>query len=252
MFRNRIRLLGLLLLLAACGGDATTTTSAATTTAVVTSTTTTATPDQNFPATVTVADGEVVIPERPEAIVSLSATATEMLFAIGAGEQVVAVDSLSNYPPEAPVTDLAAFTPSAEAVASYSPDLVVISFDTNDLLAGLTQLDIPTLLMPAAATSRMFGRNSEFSARPPGTSMRQQRWLLPLRPISPRSSPAPIWAARLSHLLRTQRHLLQRYVLDFHRIVDWSARASKHRRSRRCGWGRLRVSPADRGVHHRR
>jgi iron complex transport system substrate-binding protein len=75
-----------------------------------------------------------------------------MLFAIGAGDQVVAVDSLSNHPPEAPVTDLAAFTPSAEAVASYSPDLVVISFDTNDLLAGLTQLDIPTLLMPAAAT----------------------------------------------------------------------------------------------------
>jgi iron complex transport system substrate-binding protein len=153
LFKNRIRLVSLLLVLAACGGDATTTTSeATTTTTAVTTATTTAAPDQNFPATVTVANGEVVIPERPDAIVSLSATATEMLFAIGAGDQVVAVDSLSNHPPEAPVTDLAAFTPSAEAVASYSPDLVVISFDTNDLLAGLTQLDIPTLLMPAAAT----------------------------------------------------------------------------------------------------
>jgi iron complex transport system substrate-binding protein len=152
LFKNRIRLVSLLLVLAACGGDATTTTSEATTTTAVTTATTAAAPDQNFPATVTVANGEVVIPERPDAIVSLSATATEMLFAIGAGDQVVAVDSLSNHPPEAPVTDLAAFTPSAEAVASYSPDLVVISFDTNDLLAGLTQLDIPTLLMPAAAT----------------------------------------------------------------------------------------------------
>lgn len=147
-----MRLLGLLLVLAACGGDAATTTSETTTTAADITTTSTAGPDQNFPATVIAANGEVVIPERPEAIVSLSATATEMLFAIGAGDQVVAVDNLSNYPPEAPVTDLAAFTPSAEAVASYSPDLVVISFDANDLLAGLTQLEIPTLLMPAAAT----------------------------------------------------------------------------------------------------
>jgi iron complex transport system substrate-binding protein len=153
LFKNRIRLLSLLLVLAACGGDATTTTSdTTTTTTAVTTTTTSAAPDQSFPATVTAANGEVVIPERPEAIVSLSATATEMLFAIGAGDQVVAVDSLSNYPPQAPVTDLAAFTPSAEAVASYAPDLVVISFDTNDLLAGLTQLEIPTLLLPAAAT----------------------------------------------------------------------------------------------------
>ena len=153
LFRNRFRLLSILLVLVACGGDATITTSETpTTTTAVATTTTTAVADQNFPATVTVANGEVVIPERPDAIVSLSATATEMLFAIGAGDQVVAVDSLSNYPPEAPVTDLAAFTPSAEAVASYSPDLVVISFDANDLLAGLTQLDIPTLLMPAAAT----------------------------------------------------------------------------------------------------
>jgi iron complex transport system substrate-binding protein len=152
LFKNRIRLLSLLLVLAACGGDATTTTGDTRTTTTTPTTSTTAVPDQSFPATVTAANGEVVIPERPDAIVSLSATATEMLFAIGAGDQVVAVDSLSNYPPEAPVTDLAAFTPSAEAVASYSPDLVVISFDTNDLLAGLTQLEIPTLLMPAAAT----------------------------------------------------------------------------------------------------
>ncbi len=38
---------------------------------------------------------------RPSRIVSLSPTATEMLFAIGAGDQVMAVDDQSNYPPEA-------------------------------------------------------------------------------------------------------------------------------------------------------
>jgi iron complex transport system substrate-binding protein len=153
LFKNRIGLLSLILVVVACNGGATTPTEGTSTTTAVIATTTTSPPtEQSFPADVTAANGEVVIPERPEAIVSLSATATEMLFAIGAGDQVVAVDSLSNYPEEAPVTDLAAFTPSAEAVASYSPDLVVIAFDTNDLLAGLAELEIPTLLMPAAAT----------------------------------------------------------------------------------------------------
>jgi iron complex transport system substrate-binding protein len=75
-----------------------------------------------------------------------------MLFAIGAGSQVVAVDSLSNYPAEAPVTDLAAFTPNTEAIAAYRPDLVVTSFDANELLAGLAELEIPTLLLGAATS----------------------------------------------------------------------------------------------------
>ena len=54
---------------------------------------------------------------RRARIVSLSPTHTEMLFAIGAGDQVVAVDSLSNYPPEAAdvVTDLSAYEPNVEA-----------------------------------------------------------------------------------------------------------------------------------------
>ena len=60
---------------------------------------------------------------------SLSATATEMLFAIGAGDQVMAVDEQSNYPAEAPNTDLSAYEPNVEAIAAYDPDLVVIADD---------------------------------------------------------------------------------------------------------------------------
>jgi iron complex transport system substrate-binding protein len=60
-------------------------------------------------------------------IVSLSPTATEDLFAIGAGSQVVAVDDLSNFPTTAPITKLSAFTPNVEAIAAYSPDLVIIN-----------------------------------------------------------------------------------------------------------------------------
>jgi iron complex transport system substrate-binding protein len=73
-----------------------------------------------------------------------------MLFAIGAGPQVVAVDSLSNYPAHAPVTDLSAYTPNAEAVATYNPDLVVLSFDANDIVSQLRALNIEVYLATGA------------------------------------------------------------------------------------------------------
>ena len=85
-------------------------------------------------------------------IVSISPTATESLFAIGAGPQVVAVDDLSTYPPEAPVTELTAFQPNVEAIAAYEPTLVVLSFDPGDVAAGLEALDIPVLLHPTATS----------------------------------------------------------------------------------------------------
>jgi iron complex transport system substrate-binding protein len=106
--------------------------------------------DGGFPITVEAANGSVRIPERPRRIVSLSPTGTEMLFAIGAGDQVVAVDSESDYPPEVPTTDLSGFEPNVEAVASYDPDLVVASDDLGDLFEGLEALEVPTLYQPAA------------------------------------------------------------------------------------------------------
>lgn len=88
----------------------------------------------------------------PKRIVSLSATATEMLFAIGAGPQVVAVDEYSNYPPNVPKTNLSGFTPNAEAIAAKTPDLVVLSDDTKGVVAQLNNLKIKTQLAPAAKT----------------------------------------------------------------------------------------------------
>jgi iron complex transport system substrate-binding protein len=86
----------------------------------------------------------------PHRIVSLSPTATESLFAIGAGSQVVAVDDQSDYPKRAPRTSLSGYTPNVEAIAGYRPDLVVISGDTNDIVAGLRKLGIRVLVQPAA------------------------------------------------------------------------------------------------------
>jgi iron complex transport system substrate-binding protein len=106
----------------------------------------------SFPVTIATESGNVTIDERPERIVSLSPTATEMLFAIGAGDQVEAVDDQSNYPAEAPVTDLSGYEPNVEAIASYEPDLVVYATETGDLGASLEALGITTLVLPAAAT----------------------------------------------------------------------------------------------------
>ncbi|GAA3936713.1 ABC transporter substrate-binding protein [Actinoplanes auranticolor] len=102
--------------------------------------------DASFPVTV----GSVTLTERPDRIVSLAPTATEMLFAIGAGPQVVAVDDQSTYPPEAPRTDLSGFKPNAEAIAGRDPDLVVISDDLEKIADQLGKLKIPVLLAPAA------------------------------------------------------------------------------------------------------
>lgn len=115
----------------------------------------------SFPVTVQAANGEVTLDAQPQRIVSLSSTATEMLFAIGAGDAVIAVDSYSNYPPEAPTTDLAAIDPNIEAIAKYEPDLVVYSYDPGDLQDSLDKLKIPALLQPAAATLEDVGAQME-------------------------------------------------------------------------------------------
>ena len=128
--------------LAACGSDAPSNPSPqASSTGVAT-----------FPVTLETVDGPVTLPERPSAIVSLSPTATEMLFAIGAGEQVVAVDDQSDFPAQAPVTDLSGFEPNIEAIAAYGPDLVVLSDDIGGVVKGLEKLEVPVLQQPAAAT----------------------------------------------------------------------------------------------------
>lgn len=137
---------------AACGSSDTAV-SSGTTVAASTDERTTDGTDTDEPETETDAtDTEDTATEGPQRIVSLSPTATEMLFAIGAGDQVIAVDSLSNFPAGAPVTDLSAFEPNLEAIAAEDPDLVVLSFDPGDIVSGLESAGIPTMLQGAAAT----------------------------------------------------------------------------------------------------
>ncbi len=146
---NRRRFVGLLagtLLFAACGAD----------------------PDNTKPATTepvvadTTAAAETTVAEESadakkmagERIVSLSATATEMLYAIGAQDQLVAVDNYSNYPQEAAdfATKIDAFEPSVEAISELDPTVVLLTYDPGDLQAQLEKLDIKVWFGAAAAT----------------------------------------------------------------------------------------------------
>jgi iron complex transport system substrate-binding protein len=89
------------------------------------------------------------VANAPERIVSLSPSATEMLFAIGAGEQVVAVDDQSNYPADAPRTKLSGYQPNVEAIVGYNPDLVIASGDPGGLVDGLGKLNVDVLVQKA-------------------------------------------------------------------------------------------------------
>ncbi len=117
-----------------------------------TSSTASAVPATTYPVTIQNNGTSVTISTEPKAIISLSPTATEMLFAIKAGPQVIAVDDQSNYPAEAPKSDLSGFTPNAEAIIAKHPDLVVLSNDTDGIVKTLTGAKIAVLVEPAAMT----------------------------------------------------------------------------------------------------
>jgi len=142
---------------AALAGCSSSTTSPASSTPPASSTASTASSPAasaaaQFPVTVTASNGTVTIKAKPARIVSLAPTATEDLYAVGAGPQVVAVDADSNYPATAPVTKLSGLTPNLEAIAKYRPDLVVASQNSGGLVSGLTKLGIPVLIEPAVTS----------------------------------------------------------------------------------------------------
>lgn len=163
--RIQVAIAAFALVVAGCGSSSATAETPATTTTVAAgtqSTTTTSEPPSSpsttraeptgFPVTVETANGPITIESRPEHIVSLSPTSTEVLFAIGAGGQVVAVDDQSNYPAKAPTTDLTGFEPNLEAIAGYDADLVILMYDPGDVVAGLEALGIPVIVHQAAWT----------------------------------------------------------------------------------------------------
>jgi len=125
--------------LSACGGSSTST-----------DTTVAMASEAVYPVTV----GDLTLDAQPMRIISLSPTATEMLYAVGAGAQVVAVDEYSNYPEEAAAlgTMLSGFEPNIEAISGFTPDLVIASYDPGTLVEQLGALNIPVFIANAATS----------------------------------------------------------------------------------------------------
>ena len=139
---TRVGFAGLFLSLAAVLGGCSSSNSTSDTTAVAAA--------PQYPVTV----GDVTLEAQPMRIVSLSPTATETLYAIGAGAQVVAVDEYSNFPQEAVDlgTKLSGYEPNIEAISGFTPDLVIASYDPGSLVQQLGALGIPVYLADAVTT----------------------------------------------------------------------------------------------------
>ena len=202
-----------------------------------------------FPVTIDAANGTVTIDQRPERIVSLSPTATEMLFAIGAGDQVAAVDDQSNFPADAPVTDLSGFEPNVEAIASFEPDLVVYATEPGDLGASLGGLGIPALQQDAAPSLDDVYLQIDQLGTATGHVSEAEALAEEMRAdidgiVESIDLPDP----PLTLLPRARRHLLLRHVVDVHRSALRPHRTPQHRRrGERSRW-RL---PATLGrIHH--
>ena len=103
---------------------------------------------------------------RPSRIVSLIPAVTEMLFAIGAGPQVIAVSSFDRYPPEVEKLQRvgALLDPDLERILSLRPDFVVLYASQTDLQQQLQRAGVATFhyrhggLADITATMRELGR----------------------------------------------------------------------------------------------
>jgi cobalamin transport system substrate-binding protein len=104
-------------------------------------------------------------PQSQKRIVSLVPAVTEMLFAIGAGGDVVGVSSYDRFPPEAMTRPKvgALVDPDFERILSLRPDLVVVYGTQTDLIARLDRARIASLryelsgLAEVTATIRQIG-----------------------------------------------------------------------------------------------
>jgi iron complex transport system substrate-binding protein len=139
-------LLALLLLVAACSDGDDPDPTATTAPGAAPTATQEAAPE---PMSFTGSDGETLtLEEPPQRIVSLASHATEIFCAIGAGEQLVAVEQFANCPAgsdEKPAVD--AFQPSLEAIVAYDPDLVYAWYDPGDLVQSLRDAGVPVFFL---------------------------------------------------------------------------------------------------------
>ena len=108
-----------------------------------------------YPLTIKFGNYTTKLVKKPTRIISLSPSATEIFYAIGAKSQILAVDSLSNYPTGAPISKISAYEPNVEAILQLKPDLVLLSSDSvkaPQIRSALIKLGVAVLMEKAPAT----------------------------------------------------------------------------------------------------
>jgi iron complex transport system substrate-binding protein len=127
--------------------------------------------------------------QAPKRIISLIPAVTEMLFAIGAGSEVVAVSSFDSYPPE--VKNLprvgALIDPNVERILSLKPDLVIVYGSQQELKQQLARAGIPIFdyrhagLADVSTTIRTLGERTGRVAQATDVVARIQQGLADIR-----------------------------------------------------------------------
>ena len=103
---------------------------------------------------------KIYLSKAPTRIVSLAPSVTEIVFAIGAGNQLVGVTEFCDFPPEALQKQRIGYsTPNLEAVMALQPDLVLTpkEFLRPDMVMKLEQLKVPLFVMAATTVEDIFG-----------------------------------------------------------------------------------------------
>jgi iron complex transport system substrate-binding protein len=87
----------------------------------------TAVPAPAFPVTVTDDDGQTItIDKEPQRLITLAPSNTEIVYALGIGDRLVAVSDYSDYPPEAASKPKVGYIRvDIERVIGYNPDLIL-------------------------------------------------------------------------------------------------------------------------------
>ena len=106
---------------------------------------------------------EIALAGNPERIVSLAPSTTEILFAIGAGAQVVGRDEFSDYPEEAkalPSIGGSFGEYNVEAIVALEPDLVIAAeINTPELVKQLEDLGVTVYYLGNPLTlEEMYGK----------------------------------------------------------------------------------------------
>jgi iron complex transport system substrate-binding protein len=178
MLRKLLLMTLLLTLLAACAPQAAATSTPALTEVPATEAPATEVPATEAPteaaaeATLTVTDGlgrEVTLNGLPQRIISLAPSNTEILYAIGAGEQVVGRDALSDFPEEAKsATDIGSTFDAlnTELIVSLNPDLILAAeINTPEQVKQLEDLGLTVYYLKNPTTLEEMYDNLELIAQ---------------------------------------------------------------------------------------